>query len=170
MPLSVNRARRERKQPQSYVAGPASRDEGGEYTSVVRKSQMSGSSTETPESQKAARRGGGGGGSRGGSSSADGGAQAFVKEAEGYRLFPSPRKGSTGYKGVSNANQTKKFEVTYWDTSQKKAVYLSTHDTAVEAAVAYAKKMAEKGHLSGGGGRWRWRWRRWCRHACGRRR
>ena len=145
VPLSVNRARRERKQPQSYVAGPASRDEGGEYTSVVRKSQMSGSSTETPESQKAARRGGGGGGSRGGSSSADGGAQAFVKEAEGYRLFPSPRKGSTGYKGVSSAHYTKKFEVTYWDATQKKAVYLSTHDTAVEAAVAYARHMAEKG-------------------------
>ena len=145
VPLSVNRARRERKQPQSYVAGPASRDEGGEYTSVVRKSQMSGSSTETPESQKRRR------GVvvvavvAGGSSSADGGAQAFVKEAEGYRLFPSPRKGSTGYKGVSSAHYTKKFEVTYWDATQKKAVYLSTHDTAVEAAVAYARHMAIKG-------------------------
>ena len=36
-----------------------------------------------------------------------------MKEAEGYRLFPSPRKGSTGYKGVSKdprPNRAKLFQ------------------------------------------------------------
>ena len=64
-----------------------------------------------------------------------------VKEADGYKLFVSD-KNPTGYMGVFQ-QQNGRFEA-----KRKvggKYVYIGTYDTAVEAAVAYAKHAAKDG-------------------------
>ena len=67
-----------------------------------------------------------------------------VKEAEGYKLFLASNN-DTGYLNVFK-HPNGKFQATYWDSELVKQAHLGPYDTAVEAAVAYAKKhMAAKG-------------------------
>ena len=66
-----------------------------------------------------------------------------VKEAEGYKLFLSSNSQS-GYRGVTK-EPSGRFKAYYWDKALDKHVCIGTYDTVVEAAVAYAKHMAEKG-------------------------
>ena len=65
---------------------------------------------------------------------------AVVKEAAGYKLFLSS-KSVTGYMGVSK-HAAGRFWASYYDSALANTVSLGTYDTAVEAAVAYAKHMA----------------------------
>ena len=75
--------------------------------------------------------------------------EAVAMEAEGYKLFLSSGTydgGQSGYKGVTKMpNGT--FTANYYDTSRAvgyRNVGLGTYDTAVEAAVAYAKHMEQE--------------------------
>ena len=65
----------------------------------------------------------------------------MVEEAEGYKLFLSG-KSVSGYKGVSKSDR--EVQARYYDGVLGK-MNLGTYDTAVEAAVAYAKYMAAQG-------------------------
>ena len=90
--------------------------------------------------------GGGGGDAGGGSGAATPAAddrdneRGLVTEADGYKLFLSPRRKS-GYKGVSLTTNGKYLAEKYVGT--KDYVCIGSYDTAVEAAVAYAKSVAE---------------------------
>ena len=66
-------------------------------------------------------------------------AAAVVKEAEGYKLFLNS-KSATGYKGVTKRPDGT-FRADFWDSALTN-VSLGSFQTAVEAAVAYAKHMA----------------------------
>lgn len=70
--------------------------------------------------------------------SEDGKSDAVVKEAQGIRLQLS--LSSTGYKGV-HFTKSRRFEARIHHKYNVK--YLGTFDTAVQAAVAYARAMAE---------------------------
>ena len=65
-------------------------------------------------------------------------ADALVNEADGYTLFLSNRKNDSGYKGVTKMRNGR-YEAYYYDASRKVKVNIGVYDTAVEAAVAYAK-------------------------------
>ena len=68
---------------------------------------------------------------------------AVAKEAAGYKLFLSS-KTETGYVGVSKlpTRSAGRFWASYYDSAIANTVSLGKYDTAVEAAVAYAKHMA----------------------------
>ena len=72
-----------------------------------------------------------------------------MKEADGYKLFLSSGN-ATGYKGVYKQTNGK-FIAQYTDTALNKLMYIGIYDTAVEAAVAYAKQMAAKSIYPNGG-------------------
>ena len=64
---------------------------------------------------------------------------SVVVEAEGYKLHLATRSNNkTGYKGVKEQNG--RFYAERWIDG--KQVHLGTYDTAVEAAVAYARHAA----------------------------
>ena len=68
--------------------------------------------------------------------------EGVAEEAEGYKLHLANRSNSsTGYKGVSTLPNGR-FIAIYYDSALKKNVCLGTYNTAVEAAVAYAKHIA----------------------------
>ena len=68
-----------------------------------------------------------------------------VKEAGGYKLFlSSESRNESGYKGVRQT-LSGRFHVRCTDSALKSDLSLGTYDTAVEAAVEYAKHMAAKG-------------------------
>ena len=73
--------------------------------------------------------------------------EQMVTEAEGYQLFLS-RKSKSGYMGVSEMSsggfQARRF------TSSQRLVDLGLFDTALDAAVAYAKHAAADGMRAGG--------------------
>jgi len=64
-------------------------------------------------------------------------ATTVVTEAEGYQLFVSTQS-PTGYKGVV-ALASGRFNATWQRQGSRERAYLGSFDTAVEAAVAYAK-------------------------------
>jgi len=66
-----------------------------------------------------------------------------VTEAEGLRLHLSSRS-SSGYKGVRQATNSDRFEARYTNSGTRSTNrYLGNFDSAVEAAVAYARAIGE---------------------------
>ena len=76
----------------------------------------------------------------------------LVKEAGGYKLFLS-RKNPTGYVGVQKQAYGR-FQAKYYDgaSDDNNHVSLGRFNTAIEAAVAYAKYRAEAGPRTGRSG------------------
>ena len=69
----------------------------------------------------------------------------FVTQADGLKLFLSKRS-TTGYHGVyQNLAHSNKYCSQFGSTSAGNKVHLGMHDTALEAALAYAKHQASKG-------------------------
>ena len=64
-------------------------------------------------------------------------AAVVVEEAQGLKLHLSSRS-STGYKGVTQPKGSRKFRCVL--SADGKSHFLGNHDTAIEAAVAYAKR------------------------------
>ena len=71
--------------------------------------------------------------------------EPLVREAGGYKLWLS-NKSSSGYLGVYRERRTGRWKVEY-----KKVGGFGMHDTAVQAAVAYAKRAAQDGEYADGG-------------------
>ena len=67
--------------------------------------------------------------------------EALVAEAEGLKLHLSSRS-STGYKGVRKHTQAGRFVACRYAGSR--TIYIGVFDSAVEAAVAYARAVGER--------------------------
>ena len=86
---------------------------------------------------------GGDGGDGGGGDDDDDEAPEVVEEAEGVKLHLAPGS-KTGYKGVYQQSSGR-YSAKWWDAAAQKYRPLGSFDTAVEAAVAYARGVGPAG-------------------------